>query len=198
MLGIIINAYTGSSDHISFIKAAIGDINSNRHRSVQELLDVLQMLQMFRPLNADDCRVAPWCAKTYFASELRKLLNAVANWSRSGIHSSLRVWGRSESQQRRVNRTHVRERLSPDLWLAVGWNNTLVKPKNLRTQKKKASRWLQSKTSRWVSKLWKKLDDLISKCLEFNEVINLRVEAALIFNHVLGTIFLPLSSFFAV
>lgn len=140
MLGIIINTFTGSSDHISFIKAAIGDINSNRCRSVQEMRDVLQMLQMFRPLNADDCCVAPWSAKTYFASELRKLLNAVANWRRCGIHSSLRVWGRSESQQRQVNRTHVRERLAPDLWLAVGWNHTLLKTKNLRTQKKKASR----------------------------------------------------------
>lgn len=58
MLGIIINAYAGSSDRISFIKAAIGDINSNRHSYVLEMLDVLQMLEMFSPLNADDCCVA--------------------------------------------------------------------------------------------------------------------------------------------
>lgn len=98
----------------------MGDTKSNHHRSIQEVRDILQMLQMFR-LNDDDCRAAPRSAETYFASELQKLLNAVANWSRCGIHSSLRVWGRSESQQRRVNHTHVRENLSPNVWLAVGF-----------------------------------------------------------------------------
>lgn len=56
------------------------------------------MLLMFRLPNADVCWVAVWRAKRYLASELRKQLNVVDNWSWCGIHSSLSEVGLSPSR----------------------------------------------------------------------------------------------------
>lgn len=72
---------------------------------------------------ADVYCIAARRAKTYFASELRKQLNVVDNWSWCGIHSSLSEAALSPSRGGWTAHTCVKVRFSTNLWLYIETDN---------------------------------------------------------------------------
>lgn len=97
------------------------------------------MLLMFRLPNADVCWVAVWRAKRYLASELRKQLNVVDNWSWCGIHSSLSEAGLSPSRGGWTAHMCVKVRLSSNLWPYIETASLICHEKRVFTQQKEKS-----------------------------------------------------------
>lgn len=94
------------------------------------------MLLMFRLPNADVCWAAAWRAKRYLASELRKQLNVVDNWSWCGIHSSLSEAGLIPSRGGWTAHMCVKVRLSSHFWLYIETASLIRQEKRVFTQQK--------------------------------------------------------------